>query len=430
MSGIRTRVGLIAGIGAVVSMTLTAPHALADDPPAAVPSPEVVTQTTNAMLQPGDVPAALGGASAVDVGYRIPPGGQDPYPICYEPGDFRLIPAVDDAIGYFSSTGQMTQEIYAYPSAQAAQNAWSVLDRQISRKCTFVDVDGKDRIRSRQGELNDGIGRWVRMDVTNRDTSSFYSAVGLADNGIVITRFQGKQGLTQTTTDQRAAVDALFAVLAQRYADRATLDQFQPAAVTAAQQALLQPGDIPAALPILQPANGAWADQQAQVPGQAPFNSCSPRKDLLPAGTGNFSQDLGSTGDVFAKTGMVYQQVFTYDSTDSAQSAWKTLNRTIKDCNRSEGKLYAKGANYVTVVGTVDVSGSPGLFVQDTDTQNFGKGSRFVTKAYTVYTLSGDAIISVDYARSRMGMTRFSIDEAAVRDLTAFAASKWTQTMS
>jgi len=430
MNGSRVRVWLSAAVLAGLAISFASPPAHARDSQASVPTPEVVTRTTNAMVQPGDVSAALGGAAAVDVGYRIPPGGQDPFPICYEPGDFRLIPALDEAIGYFSSTGQVTQEIYVYPSAQAAQDAWSALDRQISRKCTFVDVDGKDRIRSRQGELADGTGRWVRMDVTNRDMSSFYSAVGLADNGIVITRFQGKQGLTQTTADQRSALDALFAVLSQRYKERATLEQLQPAAVTAAQQALLQPGDIPAALPILQPVDGAWADQQAQVPGQSPFNGCNPRKELLPAGTGSFSQDLGSTGDVFAKTGMVYQQVFTYDSTDSAQSAWNTLNRTIKDCNRSEGKLYAKGSNYKTVTGSVDVSGSPGLYVRDTDTQNFGKGTQFVTKAYTVYTLSGDAIISVDYARSRNGMTRFSIDEAAVRDLTAFAAAKWTQPTS
>lgn len=412
------------------TLVLVLPPALADVPEAPVPSPDVVTATTNAMLQPGDVSGALGNASVLDVGYRIPAGGQDPFPICYEPGDFRIIPSLTSAIGFFSSSGQVTQEVYTYPSAAAAQAAWSVLDRQISRKCTFVDVDGKDRIRSRQGELASGAGRWVRMDVTNRDSSSFYSAVGLVDNGIMITRFEGKPGLTQTTADQRSAVDDLFTNLANRYVDRATLNQVQPTAVTRAQQGLLQPDDLPSSLPILQPAEGAWADQESKVPGQPPFNSCNPRKDLIPSGSGNFSQTLGSTGDVFAKTGMVYQQVFTFESTDLAQSAWNTLNRTIKDCNKTEGTLYAKGANYVTVAGTVDVSGSPGLFVRDTNTQNFGKGSRFVTKAYTVYTLSGDAIISVDYARSRMGMTRFSIDEASVRELTALAATKWAQTSS
>jgi hypothetical protein len=430
MNRIRVRNGVMVGTIATFLIAVASPQATADASQAPAPNPEVVTQTTNAMLQPSDVPAVLGRASGVDAGYGIPPGGQDPQPICYEPGEFAVIPVLDNATGYFSASDQVTQEIYVYPSAQSAQSAWSVLNRQITSKCTFVDVDGKNRIRSRQGELASGAGRWVRMDMTNPDASSFYSAVGLVDNGIVIARFQGKQGLTQTTSEQRAAIDALFAVLTKRYADRATLGQLQPAAVTSAQQALLQPGDMPAALPILQPANGAWADQRAQVPGQSPFNGCNPRKDLLPAGTGSFSQSLGSTGDVFAKTGMVFQQVFTYESADRAQAAWTTLNRTIKDCNKAEGTLYAKGANYKTVTGTADVSGSPGLFVRDTDTQNFGKGSRFVTKAYTVYTLDGNAIISVDYARSRMGMTRFSIDEAAVRDLTAFAASKWAQTTS
>lgn len=69
----------------------------------------------------------------------------------------------------------------------------------------------------------------------------------------------------------------------------------------------------------------------------------------------------------------------------------------------------------------------PGLYVREVDTENFGAGSRFVTKAYTVYVLKGDSIVSVQYARSKMGMTRFSVDETAVRDLTATAALKWSE---
>jgi hypothetical protein len=53
-------------------------------------------------------------------------------------------------------------------------------------------------------------------------------------------------------------------------------------------------------------------------------------------------------------------------------------------CNRSEGTLCAKGGNYRTVTGTVEVDGMPGLYVREVDTENYGAGSRFVTKAYTV----------------------------------------------
>lgn len=427
MNGIRPRIGLGLAGAAGFSLVLLAPPALAADPQAAPPSPEVASQTTNAMLQPGDVPAVLGSATGIDTGYDIPPGGQDPFPICYEPGEFSVLPSLTDAIGYTSRADQVTEEIYVYPSAESAQAAWNVLDRQISRKCTFVDVKGKNRVRSRQGALADGSGRWVRMDLTYPDSPAFYSAVGLVDNGIVILRFQGKKGLTQTTADQRAATDALFAELARRYANRANLGQVQPAAVTSAQQALLQPADIPAALPIQQPANGAWANQRAKLPGEWPFNPCAPNKDLLPTGSGYSSQSLGSSGDVFVKTGLVYQQVLSYESAESAQAAWNRLNRTIKDCNETVGKLYAKGGNRKTVTGSVDVNGMPGLSIRTTGTENYGRGNSFVTQSYTVFTISGDTILSVNYARSMMGMKRFTINEAAVRDLTATAAGKWSQ---
>ena len=427
MNGIRSRIGLGLAGAAGFSLVLLAPPAMAEDSNAAPPTPEAASQTTNAMLQPGDVPAVLGSASGVDIGYDIPPGGQDPFPICYESGEFEVLPSRTDAIGYSSRADQVTEEIYVYPSAESAQAAWNVLDRQISRKCTFVDVDGKNRVRSRQGQLADGAGRWVRMDLTYPDSPAFYSAVGLVDNGIVITRFQGNKGLTQTTADQRAATDALFAELATRYANRATLGQVQPAAMTSAQQALLQPADIPAALPIQQPANGAWASQRAKLPGEWPFNRCAPRKALLPSGTGYYSQSLGSSGDVFIRTGLVYQQVLSYDSAESAQAAWNRLNKTIKDCDETVGKLYATGGNRKTVTGSVDVNGMPGLFIRATDTENYGRGNSFVTKDYTVFTLSGDTIMSVLYGRSMMGMKRFTIDEAAVRQLTATAAGKWSQ---
>lgn len=424
----RTRASIAVIAAATVGLSLALPGAaLAAESTAPVPTPEVASQTTNAMLQPTDISGALGAASGLQTGYVIPPGGQDPFPLCYKLGRTRVLPSLDGAIGYSSTAGQVTEEIYVYPSATAAQSAWAALDRQIARTCTFVQVDGKDRVRGRQGQLPDGSGRWVQMDLSLRDSPAFYSTVGLVDDGIVITRFQGKKGLRQTTATQRAATDALFGVLTERYADRTTLGQVQPAAVSAAQQALLQPSDIPSSLPIQQPAAGAWTSQSAQVPGQAPFNRCDSRKDLLPDGSGTFTQSLGSSGDVFIKTGLVYEQAMSYDSADSARAAWTTLNRTIKDCNRSEGTLYAKGGNYRTVTGTVDVDGMPGLYVREVDTENFGAGSRFVTKAYTVYVLKGDSIVSVQYARSKMGMTRFAVDEAAVRDLTALAAQKWSE---
>lgn len=280
-----------------------------------MPTPEVASQTNNAMLQPTDISGALGTASGLKTRNVIPPGGQDPFTLCYKLGRTRVLPSLDGTIGYSSTAGQVTEGIYVYPSATAAQSAWAALDRQIARTCTFVQVDGKDRVRGRQGQLPDGSGRWVQMDLNLRDSPAFYSTDGLVDDGIIITRFQGKKGLQQ-------------------------------------------------------PAAGAWTSQSAQVPGQAPCNRCDSRKDLLPDRTGTFTQSLGSSGDVFIKTGLVYEQAMSYDSADSARAAWTTLNRAIKDCNRSVGTLYAKGGNYRTGTGTVDVDGMSGLYVREVDTEN------------------------------------------------------------
>ncbi len=222
----RKRASIAVIAAATVGLSLALPGAaLAAESTAPVPTPEVASQTTNAMLQPTDISGALGAASGLQTGYVIPPGGQDPFPLCYKLGRTRVLPSLDGAIGYSSTTGQVTEEIYVYPSATAAQSAWASLDRQIARTCTFVQVDGKDRVRGRQGQLPDGSGRWVQMDLSLRDSPAFYSTVGLVDDGIVITRFQGKKGLQQTTATQRAATDALFGVLTERYADRTTLGQ-------------------------------------------------------------------------------------------------------------------------------------------------------------------------------------------------------------
>lgn len=413
---------LVIGAGAAGASAANTAYA---DPP----STEVLTQTTNAMLQPADVPAALGGGQDLSTGYNIPPGGQDPMPLCYGKGNMRLIPSLTNAIGYSNKSGQVTEEVYVYPSIAAAQDAWNQLDSAIASKCSFTASSGSTKITSSQGSWSnaDQAGRWVNVNNTQKDNPSMYSVVGPVDNAIVITRFQGKNGLKATTADQRSAVDALAGVLIPRYADRESLASVQPALVTNAQNAMLRPGDAPAELPLLQPSAGAWSNFDAQLPSDKPFNTCDPNTPLVPSGTGEFNVGFGGGGDVFMQTGMLYQRAFTYASAEAAEAAWTVLAKNVKRCTNSYGTLFSDGGNYRTTNGSTTIAGAPALWVRSIDSQKWDKDG-FVNKSYMVYTMNGDVIVGVQYGKSKYGMKNFPIDEAAVRSLAATAAAQWNAT--
>lgn len=418
---------VIGAAAAALVMGAGAGSAFAADPAYAdPPSPAVLTQTTNAMLQPGDVPAALGGGGALNSGYVIPPGGQDPTPLCYGDWPRRVLPSLTNAIGYSNSSGQVTEEAYVYPSAEAAQAAWATLDAQIVAKCAFKESSDGTTITSTQGRWASGnqMGRWVNMNNTQKDNPSMYSVVGPVDNAIVITRFQGKKGLKATTAAQRGAVSDLFGVLSARYADRDGLEQLQPELVSKAQQAMLMPSDVPASLPLLAPGDGGWSNVTAQVPSSKPFNFCNTDKPLLPNGTGAFEVNFGGGGDVFITTGMVYERAFTFDSAEQAQAAWDVLTKNVQGCNDSFGKLYAKGGNRRTTNGTTSIGDLPGLWVRNVDSESWS-GNNFVSRTYQVYTMQGDVIVGVQYGVSKKGLKPVPLDEAAVEGLAATAIAKW-----
>lgn len=394
---------------------------------AAPPAVDDLSSVTTALLYPGDVPAALGGGGSISVGYDIPPGGQDPMPMCFGNKADRSVPPLEGAIGYYSTSGQVSENVYVYESAEAAQSAWASFDRNVAKACAFVDVDGKERERARTGTLNSGsqVGRWVRMETNVADSGGMFSVAGPADNAIVITRYMAGDGSKDTTADQRAAVHRMFDVLADRYANRNQLNMVQPPEVSRAEQQLLEPADIPASLPILAPANGAWASIDIDVPGATPYYYCAPLKNNLPMGTGTYSASYGGQGDVFTKTGMVYEWVMTYENADQAQAAWQVLSKNVNGCGESVGKLFAPGSNRRTTTGSMDLEGMPALWTRIFDTEGYGKDS-FSNKSYTAFVLSGSNIVSVGYNKSLMGLKNVPIDQAAVNQLAVSAADKWT----
>jgi len=419
----------ITGIFAVVAASglIAATPALgADASLAAPPSVDELSSVTTALLYPGDVPGALGGGGTIDIGYYIPPGGQDPTPMCFGDNSDKAIPPLDGAIGYYSTAGQVSEDVYVYSSVEAAQSAWATFDRGLAKACSFVTVDGKDRERARTGMLRSGsqVGRWVRMETNVAATGGMFSVAGPADNAIVVTRYMAGSDSKDSTADQRAAMHQMFDVLSDRYANRNQLNMVQPPPITQAEQQLLQPADIPASLPILAPENGAWASFRANLPGTQAYYYCAPLKDKLPVGTGTFDVSYGGQGDIFTKTGKVYQWVMAYESAEAAQAAWQVLSKNIRGCDESVGKLFAEGSNRRTTTGSLELDGMPALWTRGFDTEGYGKNS-FSNKDYTVYMLDGSSIVSVGYNKSLRGLKNVPIDQAAVNELAVFAAQKW-----
>ena len=382
------------------------------------------------MLQPGDIPAQLGGAGAQNIGYYLPPGGQDPYPICQ--GDTRraVLPDLTMATGYFSTVGPVTQTVYVYPSSDAAQSSWTKLRRAVERGCTSTrSVDG-NRTKVSRGSVPAISGVWTVTSTTGKDPSGEYTQVSLVDDAVIALRVN--EYSSPTTAAQRQAAASLMKALVSRYADRDVPSAVQSTSLSVAEVAMLTPADMPATLPIQSPADGAWSSFTANLPGQAPFNQCNARKDLMPAGTGSFSATFGDDGGPVLTDGFAWQQVFTFTDSASADAAWASLGTSLKDCNKRQGKLYDKttsASRGTAGTSTVAVDGTPGLFYRFLETQGSeDKDFRWSTRTYQVFLKDGNVISSLTYGISFDGIRRVSVDEPAVNQLAVTLIDRFVNT--
>jgi hypothetical protein len=404
----------------------------APDPMAEPPTPVNLRETTTAMLQPGDVTEALGGATSQNIGYYIPTGGQDPYPVCLPPKGKDALPDLAMTIGYFSTIGDVTEQAVVYASASAARSAWSGLTKQIRRACKYSGkVDGK-KITITNGTRSDG-GMWTRRDSKSTNYASEYTVVNLVDDAIVWLRVENPTRAS-TTTAQRDGVSALLPVLTDRYANRATGGGVQSTLLSIAETAMVTPGDMPATLPIDSPADGAWSFFTANLPGSVPFNPCYPAdSDILPAGTGSFSASFGGTGDIQASGASVWQQVFTYADDSAADAAWKQLSSRIKECTASSGELYSKtDSAWKSTEGTsaVAVDGTPGIYVRYITTQGAkAKDARFTSRDYQLMLKDGSTISWLSYSAGVPGIKKLNIDEPAVNQLAVELIDRFVNTV-
>ena len=425
-----TRLGIVAGALAV-TVTLSGAAQASSNPQAAPPSPDTLRQTTTAMLQPGDIPAQLGGAGAQNIGYYLPPGGQDPYPICQ--GDTRraVLPDLTMAIGYFSAIGPLTQTVYVYPSSDVAQSSWTKLRRAVERGCTSTrSVDG-NLTKVSQGSAPAISGLWTVTSTTGKDPSGEYTQVALVDDAVIALRVNDYT--SPTTSAGRRAVASLMQTLVARYADRAVPTGVQNTSLSLAEAAMLTPADMPSSLPIQSPADGAWSSFSANLPGQAPFNQCNARKELMPAGNGSFSATFGDDGGPVLTDGFAWQQVFTFDDDVAANAAWVSLTKALRDCNKRQGKLYDKttsASRGTSGTSAVGVDGTPGLFYRFMETQGSeDKGFRWSTRTYQVFLKDGNVISSLTYGISFDGIRRVSVDEPAVNQLAVTLIDRFVNTV-
>ena len=416
---------------AIAAIALTNPAGASPNAQAPAPSPETLRETTTAMLQPDDMPARLGGPGAQNVGFNIPPGGQDPYPICQGNVRREVLPDLTMAIGYFSTVGQVTQSVYTYPSASAAQSSWQRLQREVARGCDYTRNVDSSLIRVTNGRTAAISGVWTLTSTTGSNASGEYTQVTVVDDSVVALRFNANSA--PTTAAQRQAVGALMQSLVSRYAERAEPAGTQSTSLSIAEVAMLTPADMPSSLPTRSPEDGAWSSFTANLPGQAAFNQCNAQKDLMPAGTGSYSATFGDDGGPVLTDGFAWQQAFTFDDNDAADSAWSTLSTRLRDCNERYGKLYSptKPARQGKVgVSAVTVDGTQGLYYRYFETQGSDeKDFRWSTRTYQLFLKDGNVISSLTYGLSLDGIKPVALDEPAVNQLAVDLIDRFVNTV-
>lgn len=410
---------------------------------AAPPSPSVLTTSTNALLRPADVVGVLATqVSASDsyrVGYMSPPGGQDPLPVCdYGTGAAQVAIPSSQAIGYSAVDGPLWQDVYVYPSAAAAQRAWTGLNARIPAKCSGIAGDARDRSRLSSTHV-DGIGGgpqgWAVLDISRY--SAKYSIVRLLGDSIVMVSYSAQRStLPRGITP---AVTALAAALADRWIGRESAPITQDATLTWAQQVMLATADIPNALPILTPAKGGWSQFVSYTPDRDLF-ACFGVLERLGAQS-SYSVELGGTGDVDPGTGSIGQRVFDYATADAARTDWRRLAKAMAACSTNRSIATPRRGDFTRRqhgVSALQYDGVPGLWSRElqwidgsestcSDATGPVACTSLSTKGYAVWLLVGNTIQVVGYQRGAAGLRELALDQVAVNVLAEHLATRWVQ---
>jgi hypothetical protein len=406
-------------------------------PTATPPTPGELRQATTAMLQPAMVPPVLGGPGEQQIGYNIPTGGQDPYPVCQPPNADPVIPSLDMTIGFFSTINQdadesLWQQAIVYPSVDGAQANWALLSEQIQQECSFTGKGKNAGVVITNGGAPGADALWTSYRGGPRNPSSEYTVIGLSGDAIVSLRFNDLVS-ADITAAQRTAAETLWAQLAERFADRTTPSGVQSTTLSIAEAAMVNPADIGSDIPIGTPDQGAWANFSASFPGTAPLDPCNAGLDFFPGGNASFASSFGDDGGPIVENGLIYQRAFTYDDSTAANAAWQDIVTELPNCNQRFGKLFNKtktARQQVARESAVTVDGTPGWFVRELTTEgSTDKDFRWTTRNYQLLLKSGNVISWVIYAKSEKGLKNFFIDEPPINELAVELINRFTDTV-
>jgi hypothetical protein len=428
-----------AGAGIMLlAASIPAVSAQQSDALAPPPTPDTLVEATNAMMRPGDLTGALSlpvAGRTFSTGFFNPPGGQDPFPVCIVPtASFRTVSASRTlATGFTARIGtgtpdlQFAQDVYQYPSEAAADRAWNQLSTAIGKSCNGSKTDDGRRMTVKSTRIPGLPGGDQGWGVLTSGSMSNYVTAHRVDGGIQVVVYYryGRKSVPQVTPAAQSAINGLAATLAQRWQSKATLPVTQDSALTTAERTMVQPGDVPAALPIGKPARGAWSTFQASTPGTS-LQACN-APPQLPSGSQSFWMTLGGNGDVAPVPGFISQYVYQYDSASQAQQVWQQLASSAATCTQGpKGSLSGKGEYQRTVngVSALTVNGTPGVWVRTiyaTGSNDFS----FTTKTYTIFLLVNDTIQQLTYGPSTTTVGQIPLDQLAVNQLAETLANRW-----
>jgi hypothetical protein len=432
--------GLTLGIGSISSA-----HAV-EQPLANPPESSSLVAATNSMLQPNDVVGALtkgtsssaGQINWFTSGYNIPPGGQDPMPICvYGSGYTALFVPMNMAIGYSANFGTTGQDIYQYPSAQAANAAWTKLSTGIEKNCrgSFTEAGSTSRIT--WASVPGAAGGPAGYAVASTGSRAQYTVTNLVGDAIQVLTYS----ITEKTLPSGAplATRALAVSLAQRWADRANAVNNQSETLTKAETDMLNLGDVPASLPVTTPADGGWSGFSSYQPGSDP-DTCN-YQAKLPKAESMYSVNFGGNGGPLSQPGAISQSVYDYGTNQSAQSAWAKLRSVVLGCNDTDADPISQtepvnrrssGVSELSFDGVAGVwsrtlntnPNSPGSYCTDSSGKRVDCDT-WSSKTYRIYLLVGTTIQSVTYYVTKDGVGNVPLDQVPVNALAEQLATRW-----
>ena len=417
----------IVGVGAVLAMALGmgVPATAASAPPVApAPAPTSLVHAVNAMIQVTFDDQLLVGPAAKATfqnGFIVPPGGQDPFPVCVHATGYRVVAVPDTlAVGYFAESGNIHQSVYDYPTAEAGQKAWQRLSSAIARKCrgTWTDESGTSTVERTRLPAEGSAG--AGWSVTTRTPYNvLHVAVRPVDGDILMLAYAKQSPTIKAAVPAR--VDALSTRLATQWAGRATAPADEDALTTWVVPAMLQSDDVPATLPVTSPEDGGWSGFTSSAPGNGP-TSCRANGQ---GGSWSFWSTRGGWGDVTAEPGALSQNVEVYQSDDAARQAWRKLRAATLRCGASpaSGVSRANAADRTSSgVSALAYAGVPGVWLREFSTY---PESGFSTNHYSVSLLVGNTIQQVSYYESREKLGQIPLDQAAVNQLASTLADRW-----